>query len=241
MNLMDRGDEIMEICEQCHICASKVPIFSDLEVKQLREIDKLIKHHTYQKGEIIYLAGHASQNIYILNSGRVKVFKTSAGGKEQILRLLYDGDFFGDLVLFKEIIHSVSAEAITDCEICVINQQELEKMIRKNNDLACSLLTAFSERLKEAEGMIESLALQDSREKTINLLKKLANENGVKTDQGIKIELPLSRAGLASFLAITQETLSRKLSELQSSDQIEINGWKEVIIKDPYLIEQIEQ
>ncbi|SJZ62851.1 Crp/Fnr family transcriptional regulator [Selenihalanaerobacter shriftii] len=226
----------MDCCQKNELCASKVPIFTELSLDKLEEVNKLVNRKEYKKGEIIFLQGQLGKKIYILNSGQAKIYKTSRDGKEHILRLLKENDFFGEMVLFKEDSLDTSAQAITDCIICEINKKDLERLLKENSNIVYRLLSAITSRLKEAEQMLESLALEDARQKTIRLLVDLAQESGVETKEGLVIELPLSREGLANLLAMTQETLSRKLSNLQTEGIITIHGQKKVIIRKKELL-----
>lgn len=214
-----------------HLCVSKVPIFSSLNHKRLKEINKVVRQRVYSKNEIIFMEGEPAQNIHIINKGRVKVFNTSADGKEYIIRLLKEGDFFGELILFKEEPISYSARALTEVSVCLINKNDLETLINDNPKISNELLTALSSRLKQVEEKAHSLALDDARIKTIKLLNNLSEENGQNTKKWTMIELPLTRDGLASLMGMTQETLSRKLSELEDEKKIELIGHKKILIK----------
>lgn len=88
----------------------------------------------------------------------------------------------------------------------------------------------MTSRLNRAENKLKSLALEDAREKTISLLLELAKENGKENKAGVLVDLPLSRGGLANLIGTTQETLSRKLSELQEDGLISIKGQKQILI-----------
>jgi CRP/FNR family transcriptional regulator len=219
-----------------HLCACKVPIFSELEYDKLKVVNKLVKKRVYSKDEMIFMEGQPAQNIHIIDSGQVKIFKSSADGGQYIVRLLEDGDFFGELILFKEETLSYSARAITETTVCLINKNDLEVLIRDNPEISNRLLAAMSSRLKKVEDKAHSLALDDSRKRTEKLLADLASENGQEKKEGISIELPLSREGMASIMGMTQETLSRKLSELQKAGKIELIGRRSVLIKDKSLL-----
>ena len=224
----------MDKCKN-DFCVKNVPIFKDLELNELKKINKLVKHKTYQKGELIFMEGEIGKNIYILNSGRIKLTKTDKKGKEYILQLLNEGQFFGEFILFKEEKLSSTAEALTDCELCLLRKNDLEDLILHNPKISYRLLGALSSRLKKAEDAIESLALKNAKQKTIRLLVDLAKDEGKKVKKGIKVKLPLSREGLANFSGMTQETLSRKLSQLEDENVIIIKNRKEIIINEELL------
>ncbi len=217
-----------------HICVSEVPIFSELSNDKIMEINSLVQKRVYKNGEIVFHEGDKGEFLYIIEAGLIKLFKIGKNGNEYILRLLKDGQFFGELVLFKDDELNSSAQAIGDTHICLIPIAELEKLIKTSADLSNSLLSAISSRLKQAELQLESFVLEDAIEKTLRLLLELAKENGTKNKDGIMIDLPLSRAGLASLIGISNETLSRKLTELQDAGTLDIIGQKQILLKSNF-------
>lgn len=221
----------MDSCKH-QACVSKVPIFSNLDHEKISELNNLVKQKKFKKGELIYLEGEIGKNIYIIESGLVKLYRSNKEGNQYILRLLKAGDFFGELVLFKNEELSSSAEAVGECTICMLPKNELEKLIKSSPELSYKLLSAITSRLNKTENKLQSLALEDAKEKTMRLLLELAKESGLKNNKGILVDLPLSRDGLANLIGTTQETLSRKLSELQQEGIISIQGQKEILIKN---------
>ncbi len=227
----------MSQCDHTHgLCVSKVPIFSELSNEELLEINNLVRKKEYRNGEIICHEGDSGEYLYIIESGLIKLFKIGKNGNEYILRLLKEGQFFGELVLFKEYVLNSSAEAIGDCRICIIPKNDLERLIKTSSDFSYNLLAAVTGRLNKAEIQLESLVLEDAMEKTLRLLLELAKENGTKNEEGILIDLPLSRAGLASLIGISHETLSRKLSELQEEGTLLIKGQKQLLLTNAFNI-----
>ncbi|RAK06469.1 CRP/FNR family transcriptional regulator [Halanaerobium saccharolyticum] len=213
-------------------CVRKVPIFSDLDNEKINKLNSLVKQREFKNGELIYLEGEIGKNIYIIESGLVKLYRSNEEGNQYILRLLKEGNFFGELVLFKEEQLNSSAEAVGDCSICLLPKNALEKLIKSSSELSYKLLSAITSRLNKTENKLQSLALEDAKEKTMRLLLELAKESGIKKENGILINLPLSRDGLANLIGTTQETLSRKLSELQQEEIISMQGQKKILIKN---------
>ena len=228
--LMIKGD-IMGKCNH-EACVRKVPIFSELDNEKINKLNSLVKQREFKNGELIYLEGEIGKNIYIIESGLVKLYRSNEEGNQYILRLLKEGNFFGELVLFKEEKLSSSAEAVGDCTICMLPKDELENLIKSSPELSYKLLSAITSRLNKTENKLQSLALEDAKEKTMRLLLELAKESGIKKENGILINLPLSRDGLANLIGTTQETLSRKLSALQQEGVISMQGQKKIVIKN---------
>ncbi len=182
------------------------------------------------------MEGQSAQNIHIINSGRVKIFTTSSEGKEYIICLLEEGDFFGELILLKEETLSYSAKAITEVSSCLINKNDLESLIQETPAISQEFLTVLSSRRKNIEDKAHSLALDDSKKTTIKLLNNIANETGTQKEDGVLIELPLTREGLANLMGMSQETLNRKLSELEKQDKLKLLSGRKFLIKEELII-----
>lgn len=223
----------MAPCKHCHgdSCIYKVPIFAGLDESKVGQLERLVQQREYRSGEIIYLEDEPDEFIYIIDSGLVKLYTIGKDGGEYILRLLKSGDFFGEFVFFREAKHGSSAETVTDCKICMIGKKELENLLRTDTELSFNLLASITDRLNETEQKLISLALEDAREKTMRLLLDLAQESGEKRADGILVKLPLNRQGLANLIGLSQETLSRKLSELEKENIITLQGQKQVLLR----------
>jgi CRP/FNR family transcriptional regulator, anaerobic regulatory protein len=114
----ERGENHTHQCNQkaeSHIaCVSLVPIFNHLEVEQMNEIMGVAQSISFKKGEIIYHAGDSTESLYIVNKGKVRIYRLSETGKEQLIRILNPGDFTGEMALFKNDLHESFAEAMAD-------------------------------------------------------------------------------------------------------------------------------
>src|SRR5690606_12984316 len=153
-------------------------------------------------------AGDISDSLYIIHGGKIKVYRLSENGKEQLIRILMPGDFTGELALFSESIHDVYAEAIEGTESCSIQRSNLQSLLMKYPNISLKILSEFSNRLNQAEHQMTSFATEEAETRIALYLLQLAEENGSSS-----VELPMSRKDLASFLGTTPETISRKLTK----------------------------
>jgi CRP/FNR family transcriptional regulator len=217
----------MHQCPCKNVCAAKVPIFKDLTPQELARFNEILTTSEYAGGEIIYHQGSPARILCIVNIGAVKLFKTSPDGKEQVLRILRPGDFFGEAVLFGEQTQGASAQALETTKICQLDKYMAEEVIHRNPEIAHKLIAALNLRLLQAEEQIESLGTRTTLQRVANLLVDLAAEQDSTT-----VTLPLSREGLASLTGMTVENFSRKLSELQQQGLIQAQGRRNLVLKD---------
>jgi len=212
------------------MCAKKVPIFSDLESNQLEMITDAIVRKRYKKGDVVFLQGSVLEGLYIINSGKIKIFKYTKEGKEQILYILSDGDFFGELSLLKAEEVSYNAEAMEDVNICMIQKKDFDKTLALNPEISVKILGVIGGRLSKLETLVQSLGTKDIEARIAQMLLELADEFGVHKKNSIEIKIPLTREDMANFIGVTRETISRKLSHLQDEGVIKLIGNKKIAI-----------
>jgi len=212
------------------MCAKKVPIFSDLESNQLEMITDAIIRKRYKKGDVIFLQGSVLDGLYIINSGKIKIFKYTKEGKEQILYILSDGDFFGELSLLKAEEVSYNAEAMEDVNICMIQKKDFDKTLALNPEISVKILGVIGGRLSKLETLVQSLGTKDIEARISQMLLELADEFGVHKKNSIEINISLTREDMANFIGVTRETISRKLSHLQDEGVIKLIGNKKIAI-----------
>jgi len=113
----------------------------------LLEVNSLIRHGEYEKGELLFSQGDPGMYLYIVRSGRVKLYTVSAEGRQQIIRILEHGDFFGELALFQDRQQLCYAEAMEASGICLLPRDDFRALLERKPKIALSLLTAMSTRL----------------------------------------------------------------------------------------------
>src|SRR5699024_2521075 len=153
--------------------------------------------------------GDESDSLYIVNQGHVKIYRLSDLVREQLVRLLYPGDFTGELALFKVTVLENFAEAVEDSHICVINRDDLQQLLLKYPYISIKVLNEFANRLANSEKQSASFVSEKVETRNALFLQEQSKKQATNT-----IELPMSKKDLASYLGTTPETLSRRLSDL---------------------------
>ncbi len=170
--------------------------------------DELFKRFgkTFPKGTLLFREGDAGEDMYIINAGKVKIFK-EAGGSEKVLALLGASDFFGEMSLLNKKPRSAGAEVVEDSKMLVINTSTFDTMIRSNAEIALRIIKILSKRLEEADVQISNLMIKDSNQRVLVTLLKLA-EGGTKIDTGTFLKID------ADKLTITTGLEKEKVKEI---------------------------
>ena len=208
-------------------CVSLVPIFNHLENEQLDEIMEMVRSVSYKRGEIIYRAGDLSDSLYIVHKGKIRMYRLSESGKEQLVRILLPGYFTGELALFKETLHEAYAEAIEETQVCTIKRLDLQTLLLKYPSISLKILTEFSNRLEQSEKQTTRFATENVETRLALFLAECMDHQLLN-----EIVLPMSKKDLASYLGTTPETISRKLATLEEQGYIKQKAHKKIEIVD---------
>ncbi|HHX75881.1 MAG TPA: Crp/Fnr family transcriptional regulator [Acholeplasmataceae bacterium] len=216
-----------------HTCLVSVPIFNHLELEELTKITNLIHSKRYQKGELIFSYGQKSDTLYILRKGQIKTYYLSENAKEHILRILYPGDFIGELSIFLDEDNTAYAEAMTHVELCTIKKEDISKLMTDYPNIGMKIINELSQRLKRSEKQSSWIATEQVEKRIALYLLEFYDKN----NPNLSIHLNMTKKDLASFLGTTPETLSRKLAQLEdqgfiyqvSNKEIKINNYDGLI------------
>lgn len=222
-------------------CAKKVSLFSSLSDKDLNKVVSLVTQRSFDKGDTIFSEGEIFDKLFIINSGSMKVYKYTKDGKEQILYILKEGEFLGDLNLLKKDTFSFSATALENINICIIHKDDFDTLMNSNPNISIKVLEYAHDRITSLENLVQTLTTKDVEVRLATLLLNLSKTFGIKTTKGIEITLSLTREDMANFIGVTRETISRKLSHFQNENIIEIFDNKLILIKDMNALKELNE
>lgn len=220
-------------CSKCStLCASRVPLFENLDCHELEEIAKKIEHKSFDKGSMIFAEGSDANMLFFINVGKIKLYKYNKDGKEQILHILTNGDFFGELNLIKSSKYKFNAKAMDNAKICTLRKSEVKNIILKNPEIALKLLESVGERLSAIENLAQNLSTNDVDARMAYLLLNLMDKYSEDLKGKKLIKLPLSREDMANYIGVTRETISRKLKKFEDEELIRLIGTKKILVLD---------
>lgn len=219
-------------CENNVCCIDKVPIFASLSGEEKMDIAEVASTLSFEKGETIYKAGDEGNTLFVLDKGLVKIFRLSASGKEQVLRIVQPGEFMGELSLFSSLPLTDYAQALEKTIMCALQGERIKELMAKHPSIAFKVIDELSRRLEKAENRIEDISLSSVSSRVAGALLEFSKNMR-------EFSLPMAKGDLASQLGMTKETLSRKLAALQEQNLIELIGQRKIIIINREKLEEI--
>jgi CRP-like cAMP-binding protein len=207
-----------------------IPLFSELNERDLKKIVQVASKQRYHKDNIILIEEEIGSTMFVILGGRVKISRISDDGREVILSILSDGDFFGEMSLLDGHTRSANVTAIEDSELLVIRREEFLQMLRDYPQIAINLLKELAQRIRKSDEHIKSLSLQDATGRVASTLLRIAEDSGLFRRGQVEIaELPLQQ-DLANMAGTSRETISRVIKSLSEDGFLKKQGGKIIIL-----------
>jgi CRP/FNR family transcriptional regulator len=210
----------------------RVPLFRDFSEEQLGDVARLVKVRRFGKHELVVREGDPGEAFYLILSGSVAIVRSSSDGRETILSILKDHDFFGEMSVLDTSTRSASVRAMTNVVLGVIEREPFLDLIDHTPGIGRLLVIALSERLRAANQLITSTTSQDIRSRLASLLLNLMQNFGEPTDSGMRISLRLTNQELANMIGTTRETVNRTLNRFWDERLIDMRT-THIVLTDP--------
>ena len=210
---------------------ARAPLFSGLADNEMAFIARRAVPRDYAAGETIFTEGEPCQGLYVIEAGRVKIFKISAGGREQVLAIDGPGASVAELPVFDDGNYPASAMAVTDARAVFVSKQDFRALCLEHPQVALKVVKVVGGRLRRLVGIIEELSFSTVRHRMAALLINLAKRSGTKTARGVEFTLPATHQDIAGMIGTVRELVSRNLSRLQAEEIISVEG-RNVIVPD---------
>ena len=209
----------------------KTPLFSSLSQPELQQLAARTVRKLFSSGELLFSEGEPCNGLHIIVRGRVRIFKTSMSGREQVLAVNEPGESIAELPVFDGGPFPASSIAIEDTEMAFISRRDFNAYCIEHPQVALKVLSVVGARLRRLVGIIEELSFTTIRQRLIASLLKLAQSEGKPTARGIEFDLPATHQELANQLGTVRELISRNLMRLQAEGILEVDA-RHIVVKN---------
>jgi len=208
----------------------RCPLFAGLKEDDLKRIRAIASLRHIEKKEVLFSDGEEAKGFYVILSGKVKLFKVSPEGKEQILHIVSAPDAFAEAALFLEGTYPAFAEAMTDAQLLYFPKRDFIQLIEKNPQLSINIIVTLSQFLKRFASLIEELSLKEVSSRIAKYVVDLSIKSSKEGKSLKEVELDLSKTQLALKLGTISETLSRTLAKMKAKRIIDVKKNKIIIL-----------
>jgi CRP/FNR family transcriptional regulator, cyclic AMP receptor protein len=209
----------------------KTPLFAGLTDQEMRSLAARVIKKGFRQGTLLFGEGDPCSGLFLVASGKIRIFKMSPNGREQVLAVEGPGSSFAELPVFDGGNYPASASVLEDAVVLFISRQDFQNFCREHPDVALKVIAVVGARLRRLVGIIEDLSFTTVRQRLISLILRAAEASGTHSQEGIRVELTKSHQELAAELGTVRELVSRNLSRLQAEGFLEVDG-RRILVKD---------
>jgi CRP-like cAMP-binding protein len=211
----------------------RVPLFQQLNEAELERVARAAREKSYPKHSVILFEDDPGDALYVVLRGQVKVVLVGEEGREVILSILKDGDFFGEMALIDDQPRSAHVIATEESQLIVLRRDDFSRCLEESPRIALGLLQALSRRLRRADDKIGGLVLLDVNGRVARLLLEMADEH-----DGQHIPRKVTHHTIAQMIGSSRETVSRTMREFADQGLVEVSR-QSIALKDRSRLEQL--
>ncbi len=204
---------------------------SSLDDNEARAFASELILRSYAARQVIVAEGAHAPGFYVLRSGKARIFRTGADGREQTMRLVAAGDTFGEVPVFDSGPAPATVEALEPSEVLLVPSPAFAALVERQPRVGLALLHHFAVRLRSFTELVEQISLQTVQCRLARYLYQLAREEGVRGADGIVVPRELTQQDLASVVGSVREVVSRTLKVMEDDGLVEVRR-KDILIRD---------
>ncbi|MFP4016715.1 MAG: Crp/Fnr family transcriptional regulator, partial [Halanaerobiales bacterium] len=180
------------------------------------------------------------ENLYILVEGRVKLTMLSTSGKEKVLTILQEGDIFGEMSLFDQDTHPITAEVLDQARLVIISFEDLKNIISQKPGVAIKIIEAMAKKTRLLASQIRELVFQDAEGRLASLLVRFIENFGVEVKSGVMIDIVLTHQEFANLLGSSRVTVTKLINQFIDEGIIKVYKRKIVVTDEEGLGQKIK-
>ncbi len=209
----------------------KINLFKEMSSEEMGELDRVTRMESVRKKTPIFFPGDPSLQVYLLKEGRVKISRISEEGREVTIALLAPGEIFGELEVLGDAPRDTLAEALDDCQICVVSKDVFLSMMSQKPDFSFRLTKLIGFRLRKIENRVEDLVFRDVPARLALLLVDLSKDYGRECPEGVRLQIKITHQEIANLIGSIRETVSAILGEFKRDGWISFEGRQMTLLR----------
>ncbi len=216
----------------------RLPLFADLDDAEIAALSKDFTSRHFQQGDMIFLQGDPGQTLFLIESGRVRIFVQDDSGQETSMIFYGSGDIFGELAVIDGLPRSASAVATEDTLVHTLSRERLRAHLASSPQLAYNFMQALSVRVRYTTQQVGNLTLLDVPSRLARKLLELAQQHGQVEAGGVRLDMNLTQSDLASLIGATRESINKALATFRRNGSIRLDQ-NQITIVDPDALREI--
>jgi CRP/FNR family transcriptional regulator, cyclic AMP receptor protein len=209
----------------------QIGFFSGLSDSELEAVADQLGKRTFGRGVILFHRGSPGDTLYIIESGKVRIFILSESGQEMSVRVCGTGEIFGELSMLDGLPRSAGAVAVEETHVLTLQREDFLELFDVYPRLAPGIIATLTARVRYTTQYAENLAFLNVEGRLASRLLELAEQYGVQTPAGMELALQLTQGDLASLVGATRERVNKVLGAFRDQGLIELDGQR-LLVRD---------
>ncbi|WLR56589.1 Crp/Fnr family transcriptional regulator [Mesobacillus subterraneus] len=219
---------------------ARFSLFRDLDDYELEKIVDISISREWQKNSHIFMQGDPLENVYFINEGKVKIYKSDANGREQIVAILKKGEMFPHVGFFRKGGYPGYSEVLEQASLVVVPISQFEKVLVDNPHLSIKVFKVLGEKIVDLQERLEAQILNNTYEQIIKLLIRLGELHGEKQEDGtVLLRADFTNKDLGNMIGTTRETVSRTLTKMKKEELITTDSNGNMILDPDILMDEL--
>ncbi|HMG34984.1 MAG TPA: Crp/Fnr family transcriptional regulator [Blastocatellia bacterium] len=212
-------------------CINGLNLLRDVSEEEMLRFAAITRIVERRRGDMIYLPGDASQSVYFLKEGRIKITGLSEDGHEVLLDIIGPGEIFGELGAIQETPRTTAAQALEDAVLCEVDREDFEEMLATNPQMSLKVLKGFGSRLKRIEAQLLRLISKDVPTRVREALVDLIDAQRTVRPE-VPVKIGLTQQDVANLVGASRQETARALKELEYSGAVELR-YRSIVVRTP--------
>jgi CRP-like cAMP-binding protein len=197
----------------------RAPLFTALDEEAAGALRRSMTEIQLTRGQVLFREGDPGDRLYVVSEGKIKLGRSSADGRENLLAIVGPGEMFGELSLFDPGPRTATATAVTDATVLALSNPDLRPWLTGRPEVALSLLRQVARRLRRTNEVLGDLVFSDVPGRVAKALLELSKRFGIASEEGVHVSHDLTQEELAQLVGASRETVNKALADFAS------RGW----------------
>ena len=217
---------------------SMVDIFESLSPEEIERLNGQLPDRHLEKGEIFYAPEERSERLFLLQRGKIRIFRTTPDGRELTLAIVESGTIFGEMALTGQRLEEAYAQAMEPSEVSTMAREDLERLVVHKPEVGLKIMQLLSERLRRYETRLEDVTMKDVHSRLASIIVMLVESEGVRSSAGYRIAAHYTHQQLGEMIGTNREAVTRAFGVLQDEGVVELRR-RLIYVPDLQALERI--
>ena len=219
---------------------SMVDVFEPLSAEEIENLNGQLPDRHLEQGEMLYTPEDRSERLFMLQKGKIRVFRTTPDGRELTLAIVESGTVFGEMSLTGQQLQGAYTQAMEPSEVSTMAREDLERLVLEKPEVGLKIMHLLSERLRHYETRLEDITLKDIHSRLASIIVMLVESEGVRTGTGYRIPAHYTHQRLGTMIGTNREAVTRAFGVLQDEGVVELRR-RLIYVTDIKALERISE